>query len=544
VTDATTTTTTPPPARRGQRRLIGLAPKILGIFCLVIAGVAGAMSYRATRQLQDSLTESYESKGEAIALALAAATEQTVGSDPSLVQGAIDSNKVITGVKYIYAQTLSGEISVHTFSPTFPRGLEDLNTIALGEVLQGGRRVKIRRIDYASPSGRIRALDVAAPAAAGALGVVHVGMDTDLIEASVSGLRTSMLLWGGFFAALGIALAFLVTVMTVIRPIRRLTLVTSTIVEKGDLTQKINVSSRDEVGRLASSFADMVEKLKDIPTSLRESTSLLNDSVKTLSAHTGEQNETVTRQAVALQETQVTVQEIKQTSLLAAQKAEAVLRVAERAEEISRQGEAAIEQSLGGMTEIRAQAGEIAQKIAELSERTRQIGLITETVKNLADQSNMLALNAAIEAVRSGEHGKGFGVVAREIRSLADQSIQATNRVREILDDISSAIRLAVTITEKGAQKTEGGLVQIKASGDSLRELANIVSENSSAVRQIAAAVNQQNAGITQIFSAVNDLNALMTDTVRRIEATGRSLAALNDVSQKVTSVVKSFRVR
>src|SRR5205807_7876883 len=114
-------------------------------------------------------------------------------------------------------------------------------------------------------------------------------------------------------------------------------------------------------------------------------------------------------------------------------------------------------------------------KITQLSERTQQIGGITQTVKDLADQSNMLALNAAIEAVRSGEHGKGFAVVAREIRSLADQSIQATNRVREILEDISGAIRSAVQITEAGKQRMESGLVQMKSSGENLRELSSIV---------------------------------------------------------------------
>src|SRR5205823_5185129 len=124
----------------------------------------------------------------------------------------------------------------------------------------------------------------------------------------------------------------------------------------------------------------------------------------------------------------------------------------------------------------------------------RQIRGITETVKDLADQSNMLALNAAIEAVRSGEHGKGFAVVAREIRSLADQSIQATNRVRDILEDLGATIEGAVSITERGKQKMESSIALVRTSGDSLRELSGIVKDTSSAVRQIAAAVSQQNA--------------------------------------------------
>jgi methyl-accepting chemotaxis protein len=325
-------------------------------------------------------------------------------------------------------------------------------------------------------------------------------------------------------------------------PIRDLTRVAGEIV-RGDLTQTVRVRSTDEIGQLASAFGQMLEKLREIPLRLRQSTQLLTASVDSLSKSTTAHGETVSRQATALQETQVTVQEIKQTSQLAAQKAEAVLKVAERADQISRSGEVAIAQSLGGLADIRSQVEEIAQKIGKLQERTRQIGLITETVKDLADKSNMLALNAAIEAVRSGEHGKGFAVVAREIRSLADQSIQSTNRVREILEDLGNAIRAAVSITEKGAQKMEGGLVQMTVSGESLRELSSIVKDNAAAVRQIAAAVSQQNAGISQIFGAVSDLNQLMDDTLSRLEHTGKAVDTLRGVSTQVSTVVESFRV-
>jgi methyl-accepting chemotaxis protein len=287
----------------------------------------------------------------------------------------------------------------------------------------------------------------------------------------------------------------------------------------------------------------MVDKMKEVLRALQESVQLLTNAGGELGSSTTEQSQTITRQATALQETQVTAQEIKQTSLLAAQKAETVLKLTEKADQVSSQGEAAIEKSLGGLTDIRAQVDEIAQKIAQLSERTQQIGGITQTVKDLADQSNMLALNAAIEAVRSGEHGKGFAVVAREIRSLADQSIQATNRVREILEDIGGAIQVAVSITERGSQKIEGGLMQVKQSGENLRELSNIVKDNSSAVRQIAAAVSQQNAGITQIFSAVTDQTRMMDETMRRLETTTQAASNLKDLSLRVSEVVSRFRL-
>ncbi|HZO13602.1 MAG TPA: methyl-accepting chemotaxis protein [Polyangiaceae bacterium] len=344
------------------------------------------------------------------------------------------------------------------------------------------------------------------------------------------------------FGAACVIFSFLLS-RRLVRPITALNAVVERIVREGDLTHPIHVESHDEIGQLAGTFAKMVDKLREIPASLQESTRLLTDSVSHLTASTQEQHKTISRQAAALQEAQVTMQEIKQTSLLAAQKSETVLRVAERADQIGRDGEAAIERSLSGLSDIRVQATEIADKITSLTDRTRQIGLITETVKDLADQSNMLALNAAIEAVRSGQHGKGFAVVAREIRSLADQSIQATNRVREILDDISTAIRGAVSITEKGAEKMEGGLVQVRASGESLQELSSIVTENSGAVRQIAAAVSQQNAGIAQISAAVSELNELMQDTVTRLNATNEAASMLKEVAERVSSIVASYRI-
>ena len=387
-------------------------------------------------------------------------------------------------------------------------------------------------------------IDVAVPLKMpiGPSGVLLVGFSTAGAVAEAEDNRNSVLIAAGLVFVIGLALSFLMgTVIT--RPIESLRQATERIVSAGDLTQTIEIKTRDEVGELAATFAQMVERLRTVPISMRESAELLTKTVERLSASTAEQGEAVTRQAAGLQETQVTAQEIRQTSLMAAQKAQGILQIAERAEDVSASGEKAIEESRRGLNEIRTLVDEIAQKINQLGERTHQIGTITEAVKDLADQSNMLALNAAIEAVRSGEHGRAFSVVAREIRALADQSIQSTNRAREILEDIGGAVREAVAITEKGAQRMEAGLVQVQRSGDNLRELSGMVKESSSAVRQIAAAVAQQNAGISQIFTAVTDLSQLMDETVKGLRETDQSVVILKDVTQRVASVVNSFRV-
>ncbi|HTO98316.1 MAG TPA: methyl-accepting chemotaxis protein [Myxococcales bacterium] len=512
-------------AKRQEGLLRGGWPlqiKVSALVVLALVSLAVATGLSNYLYFRTVLNKEMVARGKAISGTLASAL---VEMPDSALGATISSVKKEANLAYVEVVNPRGSVIAHTFEGRAPA--QDAAALRETEKIQ---EVKLEGVKY---------IDVPAPVITGA--VVHVGLDP--AEGNAMALQAQKLLVAITLAALVLAaLVSLALVARFVAPLRTLTLATRRIVD-GDLTQRIEVATRDEVGELAAGFGQMVEKMKEVLKALQESVQLLTEAGGELGQSTSDQSQTITRQATALQETQVTAQEIKQTSLLAAQKAETVLKLTEKADQVSSQGEAAIEQSLGGLTDIRSQVDEIAQKINQLSERTQQIGGITQTVKDLADQSNMLALNAAIEAVRSGEHGKGFAVVAREIRSLADQSIQATNRVREILEDIGGAIQVAVNITERGSQKIDGGLAQVKQSGENLRELSNIVKDNSSAVRQIAAAVSQQNAGITQIFSAVTDQTRMMDETMKRLETTTAAAATLKDLSARVSEVVGRFRV-
>ena len=540
----------------------GLLPKLVGSVALAIVLVVVVLSWVGIRALTTSLEAEFETKGSAIAQSLAAGMEQTVSSSISTIQGAIDSNKVIPGVCYIWIQDVDGSVLVHTFSPTFPEGFEKVNPLVEEATDEGGalseRVLHDVRFDGAACTSRtaadaagaavasksvLRAMDVAVPISGGALGVVHVGMDADVIAAQVAGLRNRMAGFGLVLAVLGVALAAFGINLFVTRPIGELTRVTADIVAKGDLTQEIRVESSDEVGRLASAFQEMVKKLRAIPTTLKTSVQDLETAVSALNDVTKSQTTIVQRQASGLAEASATTQEIKQTSAVAAGKAEAVGQIAKKAEEFSGSGQTAVEASIAGIQDIQQQIESIVTRIVDLSERTLQVGEIIETVKDLADQSNVLALNAAIEAAKAGEFGKGFAVVAREIRSLADQSIQSTARIREILGEIQGAIRSTVAITEEGKRKMEQSMEQIRTSGESIREMSLIVRESSQAARQIAASVNQQNAGITQISAAITALNSAMDETVVGIRSSETAASNLRGISGRVSALVDSFRV-
>ncbi|RKH06063.1 methyl-accepting chemotaxis protein [Corallococcus carmarthensis] len=330
----------------------------------------------------------------------------------------------------------------------------------------------------------------------------------------------------------------------VTRPITTLSALVTRVVREGDLTQKVESHGhQDEVGELASAVSRMMDHLRESTTSLQQATRVLGQTVGELTQATEQQERNLTRQGAAIQETQVTAKEIQQTSQLAAERSQAVLALVARAREAGGSGQKALGASLDGFEQLREHGARLADGISSLHERTHQIGGITQTVKDLADQSNMLALNAAIEAVRSGEHGKGFGVVAREIRSLADQSIHATGRVREILDAIRGGIRDTVALSEEGQRRSEAGLAQVRESGQSLHALTDIIQDNASAAQQIAAAVIQQNAGIAQIFTAVTDLSRMMDDTLQAMHGTQRMTHALRGVAERMESVAGVWRV-
>jgi methyl-accepting chemotaxis protein len=518
---------------------IGIGTKFILLTAAVSVAIALLLSGVAARRMGSSLRESTVNEGRAIAHGVSIAAERSSADGRSSLRPLLQSFAADEGVAYLYVVDAENHVVAQSLEGELPAELLAVNG-QTADLSPGAPARVLPQADVTLGGQTLSVADVALPLSGG---VLHVGMKHDKAHQQVLSLTLTLAGLGLLLVLGGITAVFLMS-NSIVGSLRTLTDVAAHIVESGDLTRPIPTSASGEVGQLAHSFIQMVERLRSVTQNLQQAAEALNASTEQLNASASEQSQTVARQASALQETQVTAQEIRQTSLLAAQKADAVLSVAERADELSRTGEAALEQTLVGLNDIRTQVQEIAQKILELGERTTQIGSITQTVKDLADQSNMLALNAAIEAVRSGEHGKGFGVVAREIRALADQSIESTDRVRELLDDIGNSVVMAVRSTEKGQQRMEAGLEQVRTYGKNLRELSTINQDNAAAVRQIAAAVGQQNVGINQITTAVSDLSRMMDETVARIGATGEAATTLQIISDQLSSAVKAYRVQ
>lgn len=275
---------------------------------------------------------------------------------------------------------------------------------------------------------------------------------------------------------------------------------------------------------------------------LQDGITRLASSASEILATTTQVASTAAQTATAVTQTTSTAEEVKQTAQLTTQKARYVLESAQKAANVSTLGRTAVDDTVQGMHRIQEQMESIADSIVRLSEQGQAIGEIMATVNGLAEQSNLLAVNAAIEAAKAGEEGKGFGVVAQEIKSLAEQSKQATAQVRAILGDIQKATSSAVLATEQGTKVVEAGVKQTGETGESIRMLADSITEAAQAATQIAASSQQQMVGMDQVVLAMESIKQSSTQNVAGTRQAEEAAKSLHLLGQRLREMIGSHR--
>ncbi|MFN0079016.1 MAG: methyl-accepting chemotaxis protein [Prosthecobacter sp.] len=309
----------------------------------------------------------------------------------------------------------------------------------------------------------------------------------------------------------------------------------------GDLTAQITPRSERDV--LGNAFANMLAGLRRIMQELLEAVNVLASSASEIMASTTQLAAGAAETAAAITETTATVEEVKQTSQISSQKAKSVAEESQKAADVARGGKRAVDQTIEGMGGIRQQMGLVAESILSLSAQGQAIGEIIATVDDLAAQSKLLAVSAAIEAARAGEEGKGFSVVAQEVKSLAEQSKQATTQVRAILNDIQKATSSAVLATEQGSKAVEAGVRQSNSAGESISALSGNIAEAAQAATQIAATNQQQFVGMDQVALAMENIKIASTQTVTSTKQAETAAQQLHDLGQKLKQLVARFKV-
>ncbi|CAO3377151.1 methyl-accepting chemotaxis protein [Azospirillum argentinense] len=314
-------------------------------------------------------------------------------------------------------------------------------------------------------------------------------------------------------------------------------------VGKGDLTKTVVVPGDDELAELGTHLNEMTGNLRSMARTTRATAESMHAATAQIRASTQQQAASVAQQLAAVEETTATLSEITESGAQINRRAQDVAQNAQVAASNSETGLKAVEDTNQAMDAIREQAEAVAENIVILSERTQAIGEIILTVNDIAERCHLLALNAAIEAAAAGEHGRTFAVVASEIKSLADQSKEATAQVRSNLSEIQHGINASVMLTEEAVKRVGAGKRQTDATQSTIRDLAESVQESVLAFQQIVAGTNQQQIGLEQVIQALQNIREASSQTAAGTRQLEGAATNLNDLGQGLVEAVRNYRV-
>ncbi len=366
--------------------------------------------------------------------------------------------------------------------------------------------------------------------------------DEEKLVAEMSGviyIQWSMLIMGIIFS-LG---AVIITTRSITHPIFKANKHISN-VASGDLTQRLVINDNSELGDLSNNLNHMTDSLSTITKQINEASHHMVTSLNEVNNAVTSQSSGASEQASAINEITTTLEELETSSTQNLDKVSELGKVAQKTDAESMAGLEVVQQTIDGMGEIRDKVKAIANTILELSNFTQQIGEITAAVSDLAKQSKMLSLNASIEAAKAGEAGRGFSVVAQEVRNLAEQSEQATRQVQKILEDISRATEKAVMATEEGNKGVDNGMKLAEKTGTAMKSLRGVIHDTTMACQHIVAAVRQESVGIKQITSSMDDINQVTTSFVTGVKQTTGAIDNLVDIAKQLKTHIDIYRIQ
>lgn len=397
----------------------------------------------------------------------------------------------------------------------------------------------------------------------------------------ISMAKKQAILWG---LAVGIgvivlgAIVSLRMVSSITRPVKRLA-EQARLAARGDLTIRTEVKSHDEIGVLAGAVNDMTDNIRELIRNVVKVTNELSDDSHLLSKNAGEQShacqniaaavdqvaKSCSEQTTNVNQTDEVIEQLSQavgqiaagageqaahvtsTAEVLSQVANSIQEVANSAQAVSiaaeqtsgaaEAGGQAVQHSIEGMERIRQKVFDTAARIKELGEHSNQIGEIIQVIDEIAEQTNLLALNAAIEAARAGEHGKGFAVVADEVRKLAERSGKATKEIAELINNIQKGTERAVEAMDEGTGEVEAGSKLATEAGEALEAILRTVKQTYDQVQSISAAAEEISASSAEMVRAMDTVAAI---TQQNTAATEQMSAGSSQVQVSVKGVARS----
>ncbi|MFQ3573651.1 MAG: methyl-accepting chemotaxis protein [Thermodesulfovibrionales bacterium] len=315
----------------------------------------------------------------------------------------------------------------------------------------------------------------------------------------------------------------------------------------GDLSMSYEFSTKtttkDEIGQLVSAIRGMQEKWRNIVLELKSSSDTLASASQQLSASSEQMSRGVSEQSGRASQIATSATEMSQTVIDIAKNTSNIASSAVETSRIAKDGEEVVSKSVNEVKAIAQTVSESAGFIGSLGERSQQIGEIVNVIKDIADQTNLLALNAAIEAARAGEQGRGFAVVADEVRKLAERTSKATSEIGSMIGAIQDEVQKAVVSMNEAIRRVDTGVEYSTNAGDALREIVRSVENLQSMVQQIASATEEMSSVSEHISGDIETIATVSNETSKSSEQITASSSDLARLATKLTELVRRFKV-
>jgi len=307
--------------------------------------------------------------------------------------------------------------------------------------------------------------------------------------------------------------------------------------------EDMEVSSEDELGQAGVALNRMKNNLREVIQAIAGTAEHVASASEEISASANQQSQSADTQKDQSAQVATAMQEMSSTVLQVSENSNRAAEASRKAAETARHGGAIVQDTLGKMRVIAESVGGTARKMEELGKRSDEIGRIIAVIDDIADQTNLLALNAAIEAARAGEQGRGFAVVADEVRKLAERTTTATKEIAQMIKNIQDETKAAVTAMEAGSQQVEEGVKSTAQAGESLKEIIQMAEEVGEMIMHIATAATEQSAASEEVNQNMDQIAKLVKESAVGAQQSAKACQDLSGLALDLQKMVGDFKL-
>ncbi|WP_100657698.1 methyl-accepting chemotaxis protein [Alteromonas flava] len=349
----------------------------------------------------------------------------------------------------------------------------------------------------------------------------------------VMGVGTTLLL---FATALPVVTSLRSSIVDVVKSLKDIAQ------EDGDLTVRIETKNKDEIGDLVYWFNQFVTKLQNVVREICESSMPLADLANNLNQVSDQTQTTISAQQRSAADAKTAVDNMTMSVNSVATSAAEAAEAATNASTAASDGQRVVNSTVNSIQTLADSVEETAEVIRKLEADSNQVGVVLDVIKGIAEQTNLLALNAAIEAARAGEQGRGFAVVADEVRTLASRTQKSTEEIQATIEQLQTAARSAVTVMGKGTEQASVSVDEANKAGQSLAVINETIAKITQMNDLIANSTGEQQAVADSISANVDDINSRTHDTARSSSQLGEVSQELAQLSQEFIRIMGQFK--